>query len=305
MRNVPNRKSCVFTIILTLAIVLPTISAASQFTHLVVFGDSLSDDGNLFALDPGSVPANRYFQGRLSNGPVWAEYLAGADLLDSILVNNAYAAATTDGSSPPGLGLQVAAYTAAASALPDALYAIWIGANDFLGGAVDVQRTASNIAAALEDLAEFGARHILVVDLPDLGATPRNNGNPGTAQAASGLTQRFNGELADVVAEFQDAYPAVAVYTFSVFDLFADVVANPAAYGIGNTNDVCPNFLVDDDFENDGDYLFWDDLHPTTEAHSEIARSVAETLPEPEDESDDNVALGCFIGGLSADLYQP
>jgi phospholipase/lecithinase/hemolysin len=286
-------------LVLALALVLPTAVVASQFTHIVVFGDSLSDDGNLFALDPSKVPANKYYQGRFSNGPVWVEYLAGTDLLDAELVNNAYGAATTDGSSPPGLAVQVATYTATADAQTDALYVIWIGANDFLGGASDFRASAANIEAALEDLAEFGANHILVMDLPDLGAVPKNNGDANTAQVATALTQSFNAELADVVAEFRTAHPGIKVYEFSAFDLFADVMANPNAYDIGNTNAICPNFLVDDDFDNQGHYLFWDDLHPTTEAHAEIAKEAVRVLPdEDDDDGGGGSAAGCFILGL-------
>lgn len=43
--------------------------------RVVVFGDSLSDNGNLFA-QTGQPPAP-YFQGRFSNGPVWVEQLFG------------------------------------------------------------------------------------------------------------------------------------------------------------------------------------------------------------------------------------
>jgi phospholipase/lecithinase/hemolysin len=286
-------------IILALALAIPAVGGASPFTQIVVFGDSLSDEGNLFALDPSNVPASKYYQGRFSNGQVWVEYLAEADLLDAELVNNAYGAATTDGSSPPGLGLQVATYTATAAAQTDALYVIWIGANDFLGGASDFRASAANIEAALEDLAEFGANHILVVDLPDLGAIPKNNGDANTAQVATALTQSFNAELADVVTEFRTAHPGIKVYEFSAFDLFADVVANPDDYEIGNTNAICPNFLVDDDFENQGRYLFWDDLHPTTEAHAEIAKAAAGVLPDDDDDDDGGGgAAGCFISGL-------
>jgi phospholipase/lecithinase/hemolysin len=297
MRNLSVRKT-LLAIILALALVLPSVAAASQFTQIVVFGDSLSDDGNLFALDPGKVPAAKYYQGRFSNGLVWVEYLAGADLLNADLVNNAYGGATTDGSSPPGLGLQVAAYTATAAAQPDTLYIIWIGANDFLGGASEFRASAANIETALEDLANFGAIHILVVDLPDLGTIPRNSGDANTAQVATALTQGFNAELADVVAEFRTTHPGVKVYEFSAFDLFADVIADPDDYDIGNTSAICPNFIVDDDFDNPDRYLFWDDLHPTTEAHAEIAKAAARVLPGDDDDDDGGSAMGCFIHGL-------
>ena len=43
---------------------------------IVVFGDSLSDNGNFFALT--GQPAKPYFKGRVSNGIVWVEHLAKA-----------------------------------------------------------------------------------------------------------------------------------------------------------------------------------------------------------------------------------
>jgi phospholipase/lecithinase/hemolysin len=283
---------------IALVIGLPAAAAASQYTHIVVFGDSLSDDGNLFALDATQVPASQYYQGRFSNGLVWVEYLAGADLLDATLVNNAYGGATTDGSSPPGVQLQVSTYVASATALPDALYIIWVGANDFLGiPPADFETSAANIGDALDELATFGANHIMVVNLPDLGAIPRNAGT-NNAAVATALTTSFNAELAEVVTAFETANPSIRVYEFNANALFSDVMANPADYGIGNATGICPNFTVDDDFDNDGDYLFWDSIHPTTEAHEEIAQEAAQLLPDADGDSDSSNGVGCFIQGL-------
>jgi phospholipase/lecithinase/hemolysin len=66
-----------------------TISSISQastpFSKLYIFGDSLSDQGNIFnitkfanSLEPQLpiVPNSPYFEGRFSNGPVWTDYLA-------------------------------------------------------------------------------------------------------------------------------------------------------------------------------------------------------------------------------------
>ena len=48
----------------------------SLFSGLVVFGDSLSDNGNFFAMTGGTFPPAPYYQGRFSNGPVAVERLA-------------------------------------------------------------------------------------------------------------------------------------------------------------------------------------------------------------------------------------
>ncbi|WP_024302647.1 SGNH/GDSL hydrolase family protein [Pseudogulbenkiania sp. MAI-1] len=65
---------------------LPAPAQSGQFSGLVVFGDSLSDTGNLLALTsrltslgvfPTPYPPDPpYVQGRFSNGPVWIEQLA-------------------------------------------------------------------------------------------------------------------------------------------------------------------------------------------------------------------------------------
>ena len=43
---------------------------------MYVFGDSLSDNGNLFDMTGGLAPPSPpYFDGRFPNGPVWVEHL--------------------------------------------------------------------------------------------------------------------------------------------------------------------------------------------------------------------------------------
>jgi len=70
------------------------VAFATDFSNIVIFGDSLSDNGNLYAQTKKLVPdARQYYQGRFSNGPVWVEYLA-----DTLQI---------DGSAPPGLFSQI------------------------------------------------------------------------------------------------------------------------------------------------------------------------------------------------------
>lgn len=49
--------------------------APRVFTSSYFFGDSLNDNGNLFAFTAGAQPPAPYFNGRFSNGPVFPEYL--------------------------------------------------------------------------------------------------------------------------------------------------------------------------------------------------------------------------------------
>src|SRR5215212_8441488 len=49
---------------------------AASFTDLVIFGDSLSDIGNIAQAPLINTPGPYYWNGRFSNGPVYAETLA-------------------------------------------------------------------------------------------------------------------------------------------------------------------------------------------------------------------------------------
>ena len=71
---------------LLLFLVLAVSLAAAPYTRIVAFGDSLTDNGNLYALNGGTYPPSPpYFGGRGSNGPVAVEYMStalGLPLLD-------------------------------------------------------------------------------------------------------------------------------------------------------------------------------------------------------------------------------
>ena len=70
---------------------LCTGAQASPFSSLIVYGDSLSDNGNLFAAV--GQPEAPYYLGRRSNGPVAVEQLAV--LLGVPLIDFAWIGATT------------------------------------------------------------------------------------------------------------------------------------------------------------------------------------------------------------------
>lgn len=72
--------------------------------ELNVFGDSLSDVGQVFRATRGMYPPNpTYFQGRYSNGRVWVEYLAQRLHLSSRQTHNFASGGATTGSDPNSL----------------------------------------------------------------------------------------------------------------------------------------------------------------------------------------------------------
>jgi phospholipase/lecithinase/hemolysin len=112
-------------------------------SEIFVFGDSLSDTGNIFALTKGQVPPSPpYFQGRASNGPVAVELLAKQDPNFTLNPLNNFAllgAGTGKGNSLeddlggidlPGLRDQIDTFSAVTKlttgkADKNALYVVW------------------------------------------------------------------------------------------------------------------------------------------------------------------------------------
>ena len=59
------------------AMLVSAMGWAQPISTVVVFGDSLSDKGNIYEYTKHRMPAAPgYYQGRFSNGPIWPELLA-------------------------------------------------------------------------------------------------------------------------------------------------------------------------------------------------------------------------------------
>jgi len=93
------------------AFVLP--SYAKDFKNIVVFGDSLSDQGNFYSMS-GGQPPEPYFEGRYSDGPVWVEHLIKNLEIKGQLLNYAHGGAQTGDTNLfegfPGLLTEIDAY---------------------------------------------------------------------------------------------------------------------------------------------------------------------------------------------------
>jgi phospholipase/lecithinase/hemolysin len=211
------------------------LSAPLAAQSIVVFGTSLSDSGNAFALrgssntppdysvDPLLVPDAPYMRGghHFSNGATWVEQYArrigSAGATRPALASSGGAAnyavggarAREDGTSFT-LSLQVRRFVADAGKAPaGALYVIEIGGNDvrdaiaaFVGGANPAEvldEALRSIGANITDLYAAGARRFLIWNVPNLGATPAirmlDAATPGAAKLAEGLTNAFNAGL--------------------------------------------------------------------------------------------------------------
>ncbi|MBV9009458.1 MAG: SGNH/GDSL hydrolase family protein [Verrucomicrobia bacterium] len=317
--------------------------SAFGFSQVIVFGDSLSDDGNVahrvrdvvgfsypsttfdysnyrFTDDFDTYPASKLYHG------TWHEQLEQSLLQLPVATNsldggNDYAfggATTQDGTqqrtvvnnpSPIGngsvsvtidnMGQQVADYLAAHRADPNALYIIWGGGNDLLGddSSANVTATAGRIGILIQRLANAGARSFLIPNLPPLGETPSSLSDAARALqldvASVSFRNQLNSAIASTKASLASHQITINVYMLDNWLNGIRVLGEPATYGFANV--VAPSQAQ---FVNPDQYLFWDNLHPTTAGHREIAdqayRSIMNQIP-PQGHAL-NISARAFVG---------
>ncbi len=270
-------------------------ASASSYSAVVVYGDSLSDNGNLYAATKGFAPAAPYYQGRFSNGPVAVEQLAG--MLGVPLLDFAFGGATTglgnqgDGGTQtaigglglPGMLAEFSAFHAPAAIVPSALFVVWGGANDYeLGESVNT--AVKDIDTIVAGLQKQGATHILVPGLPDLGLTPEFFGVADATQ----FSQQFNAGLIATL-------PAGATYD-DVYGLLNTIVGNKTAYGFSDVTTACFDG-VSALCSNPNQHLFFDHIHPTTAADAILAQQFDAVVTTATPEPSSFVLLGSGIVG--------
>jgi phospholipase/lecithinase/hemolysin/DNA-binding XRE family transcriptional regulator len=260
--------------------------AVNPYKNLVIFGDSLSDTGNAYKASGNTFPPSPNYQGRLSNGLIWADYFApDLQFTDQSIQNYAFLGANTGVSNTfgsitvPGLLTQIQQFkTVNANSIgKDGLYVIWAGANDFLNLATDptqaVTNAVTNISSAITTLAGLGAKEIVVGNLTDLGATPLSIANNNVANARA-ISIGFNAALTQALTNLEPALN-VDLSLVDIFGLSTAFQTNPANYKF--TNITQPLITVTTPVNPD-QYAFWDDVHPTTRLHQLVTDTFETTL---------------------------
>lgn len=319
MSKHPLLKHSSITIALALSL-CTSASYANSYSQLVIFGDSLSDTGSL-ASQINANPLLSVFTGIPGNSfttnpdTTWAGVLAKSYGLtanpndNKTLTGTNYAvggaraekdeAKALNFITIPSVRHQIDNYfTQNQKADPNALYAVWVGANDLLSASskptmealTEIQTASLSQVDSISRLHEAGANQILVPNLPDVGITPRAITNPNIAQSATLAATVYNKTLFSKLNTLKaNVIPA------NTFALLQEAVADKTKFGFTNVSGVACQNLNDfisslgclesnwqsTDSNANETYAFADDIHPSGRTHRILAQYYQNIIDTP------------------------
>ena len=288
--------------------------------QIVSFGDSLSDVGTYAPI------ANALGGGRFTTNPgqVWTQDVAQyygdtltvaftIDVTHRLSAQNglSYAEGGATVATPAKLydfltdligdvempvNQQVSSYLAAhGSFSSNQLVLVWVGSNDVLragalpAAAQTVQTAATTLAQVVGQIVQNGATHVVVVNVPNVGLSPKGIASPDGGANFTQLSQVFNDSLNAALQAngLQGKVIQIDSYTW-VNQTIANFQAN--GFVVSNTGVACDPTKTPDatallcsprtyvTVNADQTYMFADDLHPTTRLHALFAQFVEQQI---------------------------
>jgi len=215
-----------------------------------------------------------------------------------------------DVAETPGLGdlnAQIFGFLADFPSAPsDALYVLMIGGNDVIDAVQALLNPSEDphatIAAAVDAIGDninlligAGARKFLVANSPNIGSIPAIKIGAEEAGVPPALvrglttfaTIKFNEQLAEHLGQIQVDQPLVEIKQFNLFRFFEGVRFVGKLFGVfENIKDPCfdsgeyrdtgaRNFDPDCGVDKFGDFVFFDDLHPTGQVHRIVGKALS------------------------------
>ncbi|GAB1542264.1 SGNH/GDSL hydrolase family protein [Scytonema sp. NUACC21] len=283
-------------------------SAASMYSELYVFGDSLSDSGRYYKATNGKAPPLNAFPNKLyTNDQIWPQYLASRLELSynpdtNFAIAGAYSGRGNARSSVAGIDLpgvidQIDNFiTANPVTDPNALYTIYGSVNDyFYGGQTNTNVPVANTIEGVTKLVNAGAKNIVVFNSGALQVTPGASLGESvqTPEGLKALVEEHNSQLSKALEDLKQTLdPSVNIIPFDIYSVYLDQVNNPEKYGYTNVDSSCvnnplaPTDIPEDCRKKPENYLWWDTVHFSSQGYSVVADAVysrvhATKVPEP------------------------
>ncbi|CAO2823465.1 unnamed protein product [Amaranthus hypochondriacus] len=189
----------------------------------------------------------------------------------------------------------------AANYLSKCIYSVGLGSNDYLNNyfmpaystsrrynpqqyaQVLIQQYAQNIRA----MYNYGARKFALIGIGQIGCSPnqlaqRSRDGRTCDERVNSANRLFNAQLKSLVQQLNSQLTDARFVYINVYDMFQDLINNPATYGFRNTNAGCCGVGRNNGqitclpFQrpcpNRNEYVFWDAFHPSEAANVIIGR---------------------------------
>ncbi|KAK9899355.1 carbohydrate esterase family 16 protein [Cystobasidium minutum MCA 4210] len=270
----------------------PSPSSGVFRKRLIVFGDSLSDDGTgAWELSDNTLPVEPpYFEHQFTNGPVWSRLLAQKHNFE--LMSYAIGGATVDNDVVPGVlrednsllvpSVKDQVTQALAYKVPRTLdvYILFAGANDAVNAlALNKLLSGTEVAALIEkrvsQLYKAGAKRVLLATLPNFAATPNAKKQPVQfRQFGTLFNEDLRTGLYNIVRRWDHL---LRIEVADIYDAFNGVLANPEAFGFDSQYLTTPCYTGGYEIykgttcADPEKHIFWDGTHPSAVSHQLIA----------------------------------
>jgi lysophospholipase L1-like esterase len=278
----------------------------NNFAHIIIVGDSLSDQ---YRMGTGYIPycpnpANGYWHNRFTNGRLWVDYFAAdqggtfADKIENLAVGGAALTKRGAGNLVSPIYIQIEQAYANHYDFSKSLFFIFGGSNDIkdyidngswkstkpvdLATKMDAQ--VSKIKNYITAKGGFSS-NIVIIGLPPLNKIPK----------AKEWTQAQKDWAEDVVQlagllMLSNSGPSTYV---SIRQRISDIIdGNKVYYGLTNVTDACSTkaMCIEQNLPTSlltgGPYkpmtcegkLFFDKVHPTSQAHCGISKWIAQSM---------------------------
>ena len=303
-----------------LLLVSPISGLAIPYSGVTIFGDSLSDNGNVSILLGGAttplpIPGNDFIPSEpynrpapllpaLSNGPIWAEHLAnklGLGLKPSLLGGSNYAFGGArlagNGTVPPSVRDQVNTFLGAIDATPgpdapkDSLYVVWGGGNDARDAVAAVLTTGDPNAADgfvtgfINDLTwimdSLASEGVQQVLVPNIPDLGLTPAIQSIGSQAAATATSISQLFNNQANNLLKSLSGTLGLDIIALDVFG--LINQAAANpakFGLTNVTDACAADPNCIADPSGYLFWDGIHPTTATHAIIGEAALRVLPK-------------------------
>lgn len=265
---------------------LASMQAMAGFSSIHVFGDGVSNTNNA----PTAGAAANYHGNRFCNGRVFVEVLSRWQGVTFDTTKNISNFGNDSGVLVANVNNLAAPVDAAA------LYVVWANNADFVDytgeisspyGSMSpwttrINQSLSNHVTAITNLYNKGARKIVMPNAVDIMRTPYYNVfNSADRLFARQRIIEYNQQFKTTMAGVMVGKPGLEIILPDTFTFFEQVLANPAAYGMVNPNDLNAGGIDSGDPSLNGagaQYVFWDDFHPTAKFQMHFAAFIQQII---------------------------